>query len=112
MDIVDLFTPDRVIPALPAPSKERVLQELCRRAATDLNLDPSLVLGAITAREALGSTGMGMGTAIPHARLASVKSPYGIVARLARSVDYESVDGLPVDLVWFSYFRRTRTKRI
>jgi PTS system nitrogen regulatory IIA component len=101
MDIADLISADRVILGLSAPSKQRVLQELSKRAAADLNLDLGQVFDVIVAREKLGSTGVGMGTAVPHARLAGAKSPYGIFAHLARPIDYESIDGMHVDLVCF-----------
>ena len=52
------------------------------------------------AREELGSTGMGRGVAIPHARLSVVTKPLGILARLKEPIDFEAIDGNPVDLVF------------
>jgi PTS system nitrogen regulatory IIA component len=51
-------------------------------------------------REALGSTGTGAGIAIPHARLEGIARPFGILVRLAKPIDFEAIDGQPVDLVF------------
>jgi PTS system nitrogen regulatory IIA component len=51
-------------------------------------------------REALGSTGMGGGMAIPHARLAGLSKPFGLLARLDQGIDFDAVDGEPVDIVF------------
>lgn len=101
MDVADIIAPDLIVLNIAGTSKQRVLLELSRRAAADLHLEPGQVFEAMMARENLGSTGVGMGTAIPHARITGLKAPYGLVARLTRPVDFESVDGAPVDLICF-----------
>jgi nitrogen PTS system EIIA component len=58
-----------------------------------------VVFSALLKREELGSTGVGNGVAIPHVRLAQVKKPFGIMARLKHPIDFDSIDGEPVDLV-------------
>jgi PTS system nitrogen regulatory IIA component len=55
---------------------------------------------ALLKREQLGSTGMGSGIAIPHACLAELQQPFGMLARLKVPVDFEAVDDQPVDLVF------------
>jgi PTS system nitrogen regulatory IIA component len=100
MDIKDLLKPSDVEVGLRAADKHRVLLELSRRAASSLSLEPDAVLDALVAREQLGSTGMGDGIAIPHARLPQVQRPFGILARMKNPVDFESIDGQPVDLVF------------
>ncbi len=57
------------------------------------------VLPALAAREALGSTGIGHGVALPHARLTGLAAPVGILARLDRAIDWQAIDGRKVDLV-------------
>jgi PTS system nitrogen regulatory IIA component len=99
MRIADLLTPDSVI-ELKASDKRSVVVELARRAAASLGLDADNVAAALLAREALGSTGMGEGFALPHARLGEVKRPFGVFARLRKPVDFAAVDGRPVDLVF------------
>ena len=59
-----------------------------------------LILETLMKREKLGSTGIGQGIAIPHGKLPSISRVYGLFARLAQPVDFDSVDGQPVDLVF------------
>jgi PTS system nitrogen regulatory IIA component len=51
-------------------------------------------------RERLGSTGIGDGVAIPHGKLMKLKNIFGIFARLERPIDFEALDGAPVDLIF------------
>jgi nitrogen PTS system EIIA component len=84
---------------LPVHSKSALLHDLAHRAALVLKVDDDIVFSALLKREELGSTGVGNGVAIPHARLEQVKKPFGIIARLKHPIDFDSVDGRPVDLV-------------
>jgi nitrogen PTS system EIIA component len=99
MEIGELVTPAHVIADLRATDKRRVLQDLSHRAATALELKPAQVFDAVLARELLGSTGVGQGTAIPHARLADVHAPFGLLARLDQPISFDAIDGEPVDLI-------------
>lgn len=85
---------------LGASSRKQALQAMSDMAAKLTGLAPRVVFDAILQRERLGSTGVGQGVAIPHARLAGVDSVVGIFARLRTPVDFESIDGRPVDLVF------------
>jgi nitrogen PTS system EIIA component len=100
MHIKDFLSPSGVIADLRASDKTSVLHELARRAAVVLNVSADTISAELLKREGLGSTGMGDGIAIPHARVAGVKSPFGLLARLKEPVDFEAVDGQPVDLVF------------
>lgn len=100
MDLSDLLTPDAVLPALKAQSKKQVIQEMCDRAARLTGLPEREVFDTILQRERLGSTGVGHGVAIPHGKLRSVDRLIGVFARLARPVDFDSLDEQPVDLVF------------
>ncbi len=95
----DLITPDGVVFDLASPTKRLVLQALAGRSATLAALDPAEVTTVILEREALGSTGFGAGTAIPHGRVAGLTRIVAVAARLATPVDFAALDGLPVDLV-------------
>jgi PTS system nitrogen regulatory IIA component len=64
-----------------------------------LKVDDDTVFSALLKREELGSTGVGNGVALPHVRLEQVKKPFGIMARLKRPIDFDAIDGQPVDLV-------------
>jgi PTS system nitrogen regulatory IIA component len=58
------------------------------------------IFDALLQRERLGSTGIGNGVAIPHGKLAKVKRIFGIFARLDRPIEFEALDGAPVDLIF------------
>ena len=100
MDLADLIEPDRVVHAARASNKQQLLQDLASRAATLLNLDAQTIFAALQAREELGSTGLGNGFALPHARIEGLDRLFGMFARLHRPVHFDSVDGNPVDLVF------------
>ena len=99
MEVADFVTPATVIIGLHAKDKHRLLDEIARLAATALALEPTAILEALLAREALGSTGVGSGIAIPHARIAGLPRLFGLLARLERPVDFTAIDDQPVDLV-------------
>jgi PTS system nitrogen regulatory IIA component len=99
VDIKDVLKAGDVLIGLGAASKRRVLEKLAAKAGTDLSLDPEAILAALLKREALGSTGMGEGVALPHARLENLARVHGVFARLRHPVDFQSIDGEPVDLI-------------
>ena len=76
-----------------------MLDHLARRAAAALGLPHATILSALLKREELGSTGMGDGVAVPHARLPGVSKSFGILARLNKAIDFNAIDGEPVDVV-------------
>lgn len=91
--------PEAVI-TVDADSKDIILDRLAGRFATVYGLDHQAVLARITERERLGSTGFGRRIAIPHARMAGLTRPVAVFMRLASPVEFESADGMPVDLVF------------
>jgi PTS system nitrogen regulatory IIA component len=95
-----LISLDRVVPRLRAADKTQAIAELARRAVAGLALSPAAAVAALAGREALGSTGVGHGIAVPHARLAGLAASVGVFARLERPADWEAIDGQPVDLVF------------
>lgn len=99
MNISDLLSPAQVIADLRARDKRQVIDVLARHAALALNLEVQAIDRALLAREALGSTGMGKGTALPHARLPEIRKPFALFARLQGAVEFDAIDGRPVDLV-------------
>lgn len=100
MRLTDLLKPEAVYASLRVNSKKQLLQELSTRAAHISGLPERHIFDAVLQRERLGSTGIGNGIAIPHAKLAKCPSIIGIFARLEKPVDFESVDATPVDLVF------------
>jgi PTS system nitrogen regulatory IIA component len=99
MGIADIIGPNYVIVGLRVADKAQLLRELARRAASALSLDQRIILDALQAREALGSTGLGKGFALPHARLDTLPQFFALFVRLARPIDFAAIDDRPVDLV-------------
>ena len=100
MPLIDIVTPNAVIPALKVNGKKQVIQELAARAATLSGHNERVIFDTLMQREKLGSTGIGHGIAIPHGKLPKLEKLFGLFARLDRPVDFESLDGQPVDLVF------------
>ena len=99
MDIRDLLTPEAVF-ELRETDKGRVLKEVARRAAALIDADPETMTKALMKRENLGSTGLGNGIALPHARIAGLEKPFGLFAVLKPAVQFDSIDEKAVDLVF------------
>jgi PTS system nitrogen regulatory IIA component len=99
MTIEDFLAPDDVLFGLRMSGKLALLDALSRRAGESLDLPAADLLAALLRREELGSTGIGDGIAIPHARLEAVRRPHGIFARLREPIEFGAVDDRPVDLV-------------
>ena len=100
MEITDLITPQSVIATLRGATKKQILQELAKRAAPLVGLHERVIFDVLLERERLGSTGLGNGFAVPHGKIAELKRLFGLFARLERPVDFEAVDGQPVDLIF------------
>lgn len=100
MDLSDLIEVSAILPALKANSKKQVLQLLSEKAAEITGLPEREIFDTIVQREKLGSTGVGNGIAIPHGKLPGIQRISGVFARLETPVDFDSLDDLPVDLVF------------
>ena len=100
MQLSEFLDFDAIKPSLPAGNKRALLQQLAQIAAARLDADPGEILLSVTERERLGSTGFGHGVAIPHGKIEGLSRIYCLFARLAEPVDYKSIDGQRVDLVF------------
>lgn len=100
MDVSALLEPESILPDMRASGKKAALQKLCERAAHDTGIEARRIFDAVIEREKLGSTGVGGGVAIPHARLEGLDRVRGWFARLEEPVDFEAVDDAPVDMVF------------
>ena len=96
----DLIAPSAIIPALKVNTKKQAIQELAARAAALTDQNERAILEILLQREKLGSTGVGNGVAIPHGKLAKLGGLFGLFARLERPIDFEALDGQPVDLIF------------
>jgi PTS system nitrogen regulatory IIA component len=99
MLLTDLVVPQAVVPALRVNNKKQALHELATRAAAMTGRSEREVLDVLVQRERLGSTGIGSGIAIPHGKLPTLDRLFGMFARLERPIDFEALDGQPVDLM-------------
>jgi PTS system nitrogen regulatory IIA component len=100
MKIKDFLSPADVAIDVRAADKATLLKELAGRAAAVVQLPADLVVAEIEKRDELGSTGIGRGVAIPHARLREIEKPVGLLVRLKSAIEFDAVDGQPVDLVF------------
>lgn len=96
----ELLLPNAIAPKARWQGRKQVLSEMSRMMAQALGLDPREVLEAVQERERLGSTGVGEGVAIPHARIELLKRPVGGFARLLEPADFEAIDERKADLVF------------
>ena len=96
----DLVSPNAIIPAMKVNGKKQALQEIAAKAASLTGQNEKAILEILLQREKLGSTGVGNGVAIPHGKLPKLGNVFGLFARLERAVDFEALDGQPVDLIF------------
>lgn len=101
MKLTDIVAADRVASGMTFTSKKKALEELARLLARGAaGVDSNDILNSLSAREKLGSTGLGHGVAIPHGRMAGVDASVGAFVRLKNALDYDAHDGQPVDLIF------------
>jgi PTS system nitrogen regulatory IIA component len=100
MKISDLLAPTDVMIDVRAPQKGPLLQELAATAAASLGLPVERVASHLLKREELGSTGIGKGVAIPHARLPDLQRPFGLLAKLKQGIEFDAIDGQAVDILF------------
>ena len=99
MELADILSEDSVIICTGLNTKSEVLRQLAERAAKVTGGDVGQIFEALSDREALGSTGLGNGIAIPHGKLAGLSGVTAVFARLDTPIDFEAVDDQPVDLM-------------
>jgi len=100
MPPTDLVSPNAIIPALKVNGKKQALQEMAAKAAALTGQSERTIFEILLQREKLGSTGVGHGVAIPHGKLPKLDRVFGLFARLERAIDFEALDGEPVDLIF------------
>lgn len=97
----DFLVEQRIGCQVEAASKKRVLEQLGQRlSSVDPELTQDIVFDALLERERLGSTGLGNGIAIPHARMQQLDKAYAAFIQLPSGVDFDALDGNPVDLAF------------
>lgn len=97
----NILTPGRSLVNVPGGSKKRVLEQIANLISREIpDLAMQDVFDSLVAREKLGSTGFGNGIAIPHCRLKNCESPISALLHLDAPVDFDAIDGAPVDLLF------------
>ncbi|OJX49282.1 PTS sugar transporter subunit IIA [Devosia sp. 66-22] len=99
MDLADILSEESVLFCTDIKTKREVLERLATRAAAATGFTAEEIFAALNDREALGSTGLGNGIAVPHGRFPGLKGVVAVFMKLSVPVDFESVDDQPVDLV-------------
>ena len=100
MQLSEFLDFDAIKTGFPGGSKRSLLQQLANLAGQRLGLDSAAILTSLAERERLGSTGFGQGVAIPHGKIEGLSRIYGMFVRLGDPVDFKSLDGNRVDLVF------------
>ncbi len=101
MKLLDFVARESIVVDLRATAKEQAIREMvaslhtCGRLSSD---DVESIIRAILGREELGSTGIGMGVAVPHTRHPTLQRLVGTVALSRRGVEFAALDGEPVDI--------------
>ena len=98
--IAKLLTSDNVVADLHVSSKKRLFEQVALLLDNHQGLGRSQVFDALLSREKLGSTGLGLGVAIPHGRIKGLKQVVGAFVRLAAPVEFDAPDGKPVNLIF------------
>jgi PTS system nitrogen regulatory IIA component len=90
---------DLILPHMKAISRKQALQVLAREASPLCNLAEEEILKHLLENAAHGRSGIGEGVAIPHARFENLAKPCIILARLDKAIEYDALDGAPVDII-------------
>ena len=96
----DLLYPATVRARVQLDSRKAFFPYVGGLAASALGLDAGDVAERLLERERLGTTGFGKGVALPHARIDGIAGVRGIFLQLDKGIDFEAVDGLPIDLIF------------
>src|SRR5690606_27568542 len=81
-------------------SKKKAFRAIAEEIADTIGGNPDDLLNALMDRERIGTTGIGCGVAIPHIKIPDTDRMYGVLVRLEEPVDYDAIDGEPVDIIF------------
>jgi nitrogen PTS system EIIA component len=100
MPFSNLLTTGAVHLGLKAANKRALLSDIAEAGATLSGLPSRQVFDALLQRERLGSTGIGAGIAIPHAKFETLDRLHGLFFQLEKPIDFEALDSQPIDLAF------------
>lgn len=112
MHPAEMLSLERVSVANTATSKKRALEEAANLLTSDTTDEPTSeqVFERLLERERLGSTGLAGGVALPHARIPGVEQPRGAFISLATPIEFDALDGKPVDLIFAMFVPEKATE--
>jgi nitrogen PTS system EIIA component len=100
MRLSDIITPAAIAARVRIEDKSHALKFAASSLGAASGLDPERICQALAAREALGSTGIGKGIAVPHVCFAGLSRPYALLCTLVAPIAFDAIDGAPVDLIF------------
>ncbi|CUS47434.1 MAG: PTS IIA-like nitrogen-regulatory protein PtsN [Idiomarinaceae bacterium HL-53] len=101
MNLREILTPDCTKCAVDDTSKKKLLESISHMVAPKLGgVSRDDVFESLLQRERLGSTGIGLGIAIPHGRLTNASHPVAVLITLSAPIEFESIDNQPVDIIF------------
>ena len=110
MSITSLLAPERIFTDADISSKKRLLEFIAEKAADEIGLPQNEIFNKLLERERLGSTGLGQGFGVPHARLENLEDTHACFAKLSTPVNYDAMDHEPVDLVFAIFIPQASTE--
>jgi PTS system nitrogen regulatory IIA component len=99
-DLSEILSIEAIDAGLAVANKKALIQQLGAAAARLMGKPAKQVVACLSAREKISSTGFGAGTAIPHGKIEGLDRVFGYFARLSQPIDFQAIDGLPVDLIF------------
>ena len=100
MEISKYLKKENIIFDLKSKSKKNLLENIAKMISLDQPIDSDIIFEKLYEREKLGTTGLGKGIAIPHARIPNIMKPKIVVIKLEEPLSFESIDGNDVDIVF------------
>jgi PTS system nitrogen regulatory IIA component len=99
MELKDILSEGSVLVCTEPGSKDALLRKLAEHTSALIGEPADAIYQALAQREALGSTGLGNGIAVPHGKFAGLPRVVAVFVRLVHPVDFDAVDDMPVDIV-------------
>ncbi|MBC8210924.1 MAG: PTS IIA-like nitrogen regulatory protein PtsN [Gammaproteobacteria bacterium] len=110
MSITSLLVENRIFSQADITSKKRLLEFIAEKAAEELELPQNAIYNKLLERERLGSTGLGQGIAVPHARLDNLKEAHACLVKLDEGINYDAIDKQSVDLIFALFIPEESTE--
>ena len=109
MLISSLLATERIFTDVDISSKKRLLEFVAEQTAEQKSLPKKIIFNKLLERERLGSTGLGHGFAVPHARLDIIEEAHAFFLKLREPVNYDAMDQQPVDLIFVLFIPQEST---